>query len=100
MEEEQTEHSENINRTIVMTVPKSYADKFLAETKLNFLDCRYLNLMFKDLMFTTLYNKEEKDIKDEIHRCLQELKKYRDEEIKGMAQQISYYKTQEKKRGQ
>ena len=80
-----------------MTMPKTYADKFLQETKLTFMDCRYLNVMFKDMMFNALYNQSDEIIQAKINQALVELKKYRDEEFKGMAQQLSYYKTINKK---
>lgn len=92
MTEEQTSE-EHINRTVIITMPKTYAEKFLSETKQSFLDCRYLNIMFKDKMFIALYNQQPEDVKLLINTALIELKKYRDEEIKGMAQQLSYYKS-------
>ena len=76
-----------------MTMPKEYAEKFISETKVSFMDCRYMNLMFKDLMFTALYNNSSDEIKAKVNKALQELKKYRDEEFKGMAQDLAYYKT-------
>lgn len=81
------------NKSVTMTMPKEYAEKFLAETKTSFMDCRYLNLMFKDMMFTAIYNQSGEEIKARIQKVLQEMKKYRDEEFKGMAQDLAYYKT-------
>lgn len=86
-----------LSKTVVMTMPKSYADRFLEETKTAFLDCRYMNVAFKDKMFNALYKYQGVELRAAINKALQELKAYRDEELKSMARNLQWLKLENKK---
>ena len=62
-------------RVVKITMPKSAANIFIEECRLNYNDSRWLKIKFDDMMFKALYNQQPTDIKQLIVEVREELKK-------------------------
>ena len=65
--------SEKSSKTIKITMPYSYANQFIEESRINFNDCRWLNIAFKDKVYQALFNLQPANIQEKLEQIRQEL---------------------------
>lgn len=62
--------------TVKITMPKEYAEKFIKESDEHFYGSRFLNILYKDKMFTALMINKDPILKDKILEVRKELLLY------------------------
>ena len=61
------------SKVVKISMPYSFANQFIEESRINFYDSRWLNIAFKDKMYNALYQQTSKSIKERIEEVRQEL---------------------------
>ena len=64
---------EKLTKTVKITMPYTYANQFIEESRINFNDSRWLNLAFKDKMYSALVTVNGKSVQERIEDAKQEL---------------------------
>ena len=83
--------SDQRSKVVKITMPYSYANEFIEESRISFYDSRALHLMFKCSMYNAMYNLLQTSDKKFILDAKEEIKQYIKELYDGMDK---FYKTQ------
>jgi hypothetical protein len=64
---------EKLTKTVKITMPHTFANQFIEESRLNFNDSRWLNVAFKDKMYFALLNIQSTSVKERVEQVRDEL---------------------------
>ena len=76
--------TEQKSRMVKITMPYSYSNEFLEESRIKFGDARWLNIMFKDRMYNALYSLLNNSDRKYVDEKVDELKQYTQELYQGL----------------
>jgi len=78
--------SEQKSKVVKITMPYSYANEFIEESRLSFYDSRSFNIMFKDAMYKGYYDLLKHEDRKYVDEAKEEIKQFCKEMYQGINQ--------------